>query len=157
MKKMLIVLLVVLTILSAGTAAVIAGPVETATGNWNYAPLTMEPPEIVGCNTFIFMTDTGTFDGTFVGTEIEDGLLTIYCNGRASYKGNLIFTGTVDGSYSGTMEMRIVGTSPDLNFWEGTWTILGGTGDLASLRGQGTWSGPPGFLAYSGNYHFEPE
>jgi hypothetical protein len=83
----------------------------------------------------------------------------VHCNGRASYKGNLSFAGTVNGE-SGTMEMRIVGTSTDLPWfeawWQGTWVILSGTDGLATLRGQGTWEGYLGSFAYEGNYHFEP-
>ena len=103
------------------------------------------------------MTDTGTFEGTFDGTEIEEGMVVIHCNGKASFKGNLSFYGTVGESEPGTMEMRIVGHSPDYTFWQGTWVILSGTDGLENLRGQGTLEGEPGFMVYEGNYHFEPD
>lgn len=67
----------------------------------------------------------------------------------------------------GTLEMRVVGSSPDVpTGWEGKWVILSGTGDLANLRGQGTWWGPGydpanpleyGKIDYSGKIHFEPD
>jgi hypothetical protein len=157
MKKILFVLLAVIMILSVVAIPALAGPPQEALGTWNYAPIveTMEY-EFVSCNTFISMTDTGIFEGTFDGTEIEVGLAVIYCNGRASYKGILSFTGTVAGSEPGTMELRTVGNSPDYSFWKGTWVILSGTDGLENLRGQGTWSGPPGSFVYEGKIHFEP-
>ena len=103
------------------------------------------------------MNDEGTWGGTFDGTETEYGILVIYCNGNMSYKGDLTFVGSVEGR-SGTLEMRTVGTCCHEEYlWEGTWTILSGTGDLKNLRGHGTWFGDPGSLEYDGKYHFEPD
>jgi hypothetical protein len=134
-----------------------AGPPGFAYGDWVYAPTHMADPDVAGCNSFIYMEDEGTFTGTFEGDEVEVGWLVFHCNGKASYKGNLSFSGTVADSEEGTMELRIVGTSSDLTYWEGTWVILGGEDGLAKLQGQGIWYGPPGSLTYEGNYHFEPD
>jgi hypothetical protein len=156
-KKLFVFLFVVLAVITAVSVMAIpalAGPPENAEGTWTYW-LTSDWQERVGCNIFWFMTDEGVFDGTFVGTEIEEGYVTIHCNGKMSYKGDLTFTGTVDGSDPGTMKIRNVGTFTG-TVWEGKWVILNGTGGLENLQGQGTWEGPPGFLEYEGNFHFEP-
>ena len=162
-KKLFNFLFVVLAVIMAVSVMVIpalAGPPEEASGSWIYAPVSQTDPEFVGCNTVIFMTDEGDFTGTFVGQETETGMLVFHCNGKASYKGNLTFTGTVAGSDTGTMELRIVGKSSNPSdqsaFWQGTWVILSGTGGLETLRGRGIWMGGPGDLVYEGNYHFEP-
>jgi hypothetical protein len=77
------------------------------------------------------------------------------------YKGTVTLDGTVLG-VPGTVQIMFVGTSPgDLFTWSGTWRILGGTGELANLRGQGNWANSedpdnyPG-VHYWGRVHFEP-
>jgi hypothetical protein len=155
MKKKLITIFSVIVLLAVASTPVLAGPPGKASGVWTYALTSYGPEEYMGCNTFIPMDDAGTFTGTFEGTETESGILVIHCNGNMSYKGNLTFTGTVDGSAPGTMKLRIVGQL-GAQGWEGTWVIRGGTGGLENLHGQGTWGGPPGIMEYSGNYHFEP-
>lgn len=156
--------LLLVAVLTGTLLLILAVPVQAdrpgiAGGEWTYEMVGgMDDPTQVGCNLVFEPTlDEGDFTGTFEGSETEVGVLVFYCNGAGSFKGFLTFTGTVDGNRSGTLEMRIVGTSSDLSWWEGTWVILGGTGDLATLRGQGTWEGPPGNLTYDGNYHFEPD
>ena len=80
-----------------------------------------------------------------------------------SFKAIVSFEGYVDDKY-GTLKMSVVGTRPDgLADWQGKSVILSGTGELANLRGQGTWWGPGapapevwGDIYYAGNYHFEP-
>jgi hypothetical protein len=157
MKRSLLLVTVLAGVLVlALSVPVQAGPPGIAGGEWTYG-IVLPEPTYVGCNTVYEPTeDSGTFTGTFQGDETEVGVLVGFCNGAWSFKGFLTFTGTVDGDRSGTLEMRIVGTSPDMASWEGTWVILSGTGDLATLRGQGTWEGAPGVLTYDGNYHFEP-
>jgi hypothetical protein len=154
--------LLLVTVLTGVLLLILAVPAQAdrpgiAGGEWTYG-IVLDEPTYVGCNTVYEPTiDEGDFTGTFEGSETEVGVLVFYCNGAGSFKGFLTFTGTVDGTHSGTLEMRIVGTSSDLSWWEGTWVILGGTEDLATLRGQGTWEGPPGLLTYDGNYHFRPD
>ncbi len=48
---------------------------------------------------------------------------------------------------------------PSLSSSEGTWVILGGTGELANLHGQGTTFDPPGpsLTTWTGQVHFDPE
>ncbi|MDX1813155.1 MAG: hypothetical protein R3319_00010 [Candidatus Bathyarchaeia archaeon] len=62
----------------------------------------------------------------------------------------LILDATVLGeSGTLTMELIIVGT-------EGRWTILGGTGGLANLRGHGTATLTTIPYSYTGQVHFDP-
>ena len=102
--------------------------------------------------------------GTFVGTSREEGKVMIHRSGFWSFNGLVFFDAvTVDGK-SGTLVMSAVGKRADVfTDWQGKWVILSGTGDLASLRGQGTWWGPGapdvgqwGDIYYSGKTHFEP-
>ena len=90
-----------------------------------------------GANTIFVLsitaTFTGSFDGSWVGTERD----VIHGDGSVRIQGTGVFTGSVSGR-SGTMvfSYRVI-VSPD-----GTetthWVVAEGTGDLAGIRGQGT-------------------
>jgi len=116
-----------------------------------------------GCNTFLKTFEEGWWSGTFNGSSTEDGTVVIHCSGAWSFKAIVSFEGSVAGKM-GTLTMSVVGSRPDgLADWEGRYVILSGTGELASLRSQGTWWGPGapapgewGDIYYDGNYHFEP-
>ena len=162
MKKRLFVLLIVLTILALGAIPALAGPPQKAEGLWQYQPFILGVKE-AGCNTFLTIFENGLWTGTFEGTSIDYGKVVIHCNGAWSFNAIVLFEGSVAGK-SGTLRMSVVGGRPDaLSDWEGKSVILSGTGELANLRGQGTFwgSGAPvpevwGDIYYEGNYHFEP-
>ena len=66
------------------------------------------------------------------------------------------------GGRSGTYVLRFEGTEDPYGHDWGHWVYLSGTGDLANLRGHGTYEGsgaPDGSFSgtYSGEYHFDPE
>jgi hypothetical protein len=75
----------------------------------------------------------------------------------AFYKGNVTFTGSVDGK-TGTLELLFRGTSPGaVDDWNGTWRILSGTGELANLHGNGVfWANGLMDVHYEGQIHFAP-
>jgi hypothetical protein len=166
MRKMLLTLLTVLMIslLSTLSTPVSAGPPTDVGGLWQYQPFILGVRE-AGCNTFLTTFENGIWTGTFEGTSTEDGKVVIHCSGSWSFNAIVSFGEvTVDGKM-GTLEMSVVGGRPDeVTDWEGKWVILSGTGDLATLRGQGTWWGPGasgpeewGDIYYSGQIHFEPD
>ena len=192
MKKKLFVLLAVILILSTVAIAASATPPENAQGYWYYRP-TKDPflgAKFANGNMFLTIADEGFWTGTFNGDvncsedlpEIEPpdilaencgvstdiGWVVIHSNESWFYRGIVSLDPvTVDGKL-GTLEMRVSGSRPDaLTDWDGgKWVITGGTGELAGLRGQGTWSGPGwlgidpnvyGVIPYSGNIHFESD
>jgi len=69
-------------------------------------------------------------------------------------------TGEVDGK-QGTVDIRLIGKKPIDGNWIGTWKILSGTDELATLSGSGVWWGP-GFgdmspmINYRGTIRFKP-
>jgi len=164
MKKKLFVMLVVIMIVSAVAIPVLAGSRDNASGEWYYRPTTWPPAvmEVVGGNTIISSEDEGYFTGTIAGDEQDSGWVVINKNGHWLYWGKVSFaSATVDGK-TGGLEIRVHGWRPDAEApWDGTWHITGGTGDLAGLRGGGTWSGMGwlgdpaeyGVVEYSGNIH----
>ena len=162
MKKKLLVLSILLALLLLLTIPALAGPPQNAEGLWQYQPFILEAKE-AGCNTFLTTFENGLWTGTFEGTSTEDGKVVIHCNGAWSFNAIVSFEGSVAGK-SGTLKMSVVGKRPDaFSEWEGKSVILSGTGELAQLRGQGTWWGPGapapeewGDIYYEGKYHFEP-
>jgi hypothetical protein len=163
MKKMSLTLLTLLVILSVLSVPALAGPPTDAEGVWKYTPYTVSV-RVADGNTFIESFEDGEWTGTFEGISTEDGHVVIHRSGFWSFRAIVSFSEvTVDGK-SGTLEMSVVGDRPDgLSDWEGKWVILSGTGELASLRGQGTWWGPgapgegeQGDIYYAGRIHFEP-
>jgi len=145
----------------------LADPPENAEGVWGYFPVLADAPKEAGCNTFLPTYDEADWTGTFEGEATDYGTVVIHCNGKVSYKGTSSFVGEVhgeSGTRSGTLEMSSVGKCCDENgHWKGQWVILSGTGELATLRGEGTWFGPGagglynyGEVGYEGNIHFEP-
>jgi hypothetical protein len=56
--------------------------------------------------------------------------------------------------YEGELVISGMGNSQGAH---GNWRIIGGTGELANIHGEGTWEGTdPGGVAYEGYVHFEP-
>jgi hypothetical protein len=104
----------------------------------------------------------GPMDGTFVHT-----LTNIRHYGepeqenpyKYNWKMERTFEGTVNDK-EGTLLIHlnakgISGGSPGT--LKGTWVIISGTGDLANLRGQGTFTNAGmGVFSYKGQIHFDP-
>jgi hypothetical protein len=80
------------------------------------------------------------------------------------YWGTIPFeSATVKGKTGGLM-ISAYGSRPNATAeWDGTWVITSGKGDLAGIRGEGTWEGPGwlgdplvrGVLYYSGKIHLD--
>jgi hypothetical protein len=94
------------------------------------------------------------WDGTFVG-ELKHPL----GGGRAV---RAEFVGSVGGR-EGTLDMLIlkVWGDPTTPGYHGKWVILGGDGELQSLRGQGAFTfdsyNPAPAGPYEGQIHFDPQ
>jgi hypothetical protein len=164
MKRLSVILLTVVMVLSTLSMPAHAGPPTPADGIWTYVPCIVDE-KVAGGNTFLTTTEEGWWEGTFEGTSTEAGKVVIHASGSWSFKAIVSFDeGTVVDGTSGTLEMSVVGSRPDaFTDWQGKWVILSGTDELETLRGQGTWWGPgyvggpePGNIPYEGNIHFEP-
>jgi hypothetical protein len=120
-------------------------------------PAFASPPSAMSETTMVANLETGegTFTGDFVGT-----LEHIYTEGRAD---RAYFNGCV-GDRCGEFEMLLVlqwALYPWAPGLEGKWVILDGSGDLETLRGQGTFvvdvSYPILTMTLDGQYHFDPD
>jgi hypothetical protein len=132
-------------VLAAAAVAAIAIPAVTgaapivASGTWddcNFAPVVRLP----GPNTVVTIGITenffGTLTGTYVGTERD----VAFANGSATFHGSGTFTGTAAGK-SGTATYRYEGIFRGGPRFRANWVLIGLTGELASVRGHGTFGG----------------
>lgn len=94
-----------------------------------------------GPNTIIVLsitaTFTGTFDGSWVGTERD----VIHGDGSGMVHGSGVFTGSVNVNglvRSGTMTFSYLVTFPPNGKEVTHWVVDQGTGDLAGIHGHGT-------------------
>ena len=165
MRKMLsaALLMCIVALLSTLSTAVHATPPIPASGTFDYDFEVTDMREADG-NTFIYATEWEAWVGDFEGTAVAVFRVELFSAGFWNVWLRSTFTGTVLGR-EGTMVVQLVGKrpmEPEPGWWFGEWVILSGTGELANLRGQGTWWGP-GFGAvgpdiyYSGNIHFKPD
>jgi hypothetical protein len=79
---------------------------------------------------------TGGFDGTFNGTELD----LVFPNNTALFGGSGVFTGTVAG-HSGSAPYRYWGYVGLDGVGHARWVVSRGSGGLARIGGQGTFSG----------------
>jgi len=164
MKKVLSALLLVWLALPV---AVHAGPPTDVEGDFIYTSTILSMRQ-EGNNLLLEAIDTATWTGAFVGTSTEEykvvlhGVTGVFGTPdfrfeKANYKGTVTFTGEVQGR-SGTVEILFVGQAEErLANWTGTWRIMSGTGELASLHGTGVfWNNAPRDIHYEGQIHFDP-
>ena len=160
MRKMLLTPLIVCIVALLSTLwmpAVHAPKPIAASGIWSWTVILYGRREADG-NIFISAGEIDTFTGTFRGTGYGEFQVVIHPEGFKTGQGQDLFTGTVLGK-SGTCVIKWAGnTNNDLGYWDFMWVILGGTGELANLRGQGTAWGPgPAGVDYSGEIVFAPD
>ena len=164
MKRILLVPLVLCALVFGATSAV-AGPPEEASGEWTYVPdLAGLTFRTAGNTTFVQGTEVSTFTGTLNGTAEDEFVVVCHQTGPESFmnfvKITIAFTGSVDGSEFGEMTMKATGKQdsttcdPSGAIWSGKWVILGGSGGLADVHGNGDWTGPSFNLEYTGKFHF---
>jgi hypothetical protein len=149
--KRAIVVAVVAGMLIAAPATQASVPV-TGTGTGVLTSLIVTETWYADGNTF------GTTEGTEIHHGVQEGTVTltstfaIHPSGNFTYNGIGICACTVAGR-TGTFVYRFEARGDSLSSPAvGTFTILYGDGDLATLRGHGTFEG----ALYTFDYHFDP-
>lgn len=160
MKKALLALLLVCAVLPLAFLPVYATPPTDVSGIFDLIEVTYTRFQTAGPNTFIYGTDVEEWQGGLDGEGQTEWVVGVV-GGVMTFSSIGVFEGTVLGSDFGTMEYRLTGQIPPGGTeWYGQWVILGGTGGLANVHGQGVWWGPgygnePDHW-YSGQVHFDP-
>ena len=162
LRLLLMPLLALLVV--AGVADAAASPTSPS-GSFTYTSSTFNNTRVIGSDTFIDLDATVTYTGT-QGTSIVRGLLVLHADGTANFWDIETFSGKVNGT-PGTLVFFLHGSGSvvpaGVGAFNGTQTIVSGTGDLANLRGVlrqvGTVPKPvPGPLGtYTGKLRFDDE
>jgi len=122
--------------------------------DYNFEPTGMREAD---GNMFLYAIEYENWTGAFEGKAEAVFRVEMFRSGFWNVWLRSTFDGTVN-SKSGTAVIQLVGKKPEGEDWYGQWVILSGTGELADLRGRGTWGGP-GFgavgpdLWYEGKIH----
>jgi hypothetical protein len=159
-KRLALMLALVGCTLAAAPAAATALPGSIAvSGVWipfDFGTETCTPhgPHVFGCTVTGFST---AYTGDLIGSSSAEFVEIVNCKtGKVQGHGTDTFTGSVTGVGSGTLTWRIhfsatVGSDCEtLTSFEGRGVIVGGTGDLAGLRGTLEFAFD---LTYTGRLH----
>lgn len=159
MKKVLISMVTALMMLPMAMLAVAYADEPTPVSGTR---VPLGPPrnvvrEVVGGNTIVTREGTQTWTGDISGIAEYQVRQINHPNGEFTTRGTATCVCTVDG-VTGILYVNTQGNSdPNEELFSGTWTIVGGEGDLAGLHGQGTvYQIPPSPSVYEGSVHFEP-
>lgn len=152
----LLALVAVLTVLPMAVAFADA-PTPVSGTRERVGPVRNVVTREVGGNTIITSEITQIWTGDISGTAEVQRRTINHPNGEFTTHTFATCTCTVDG-VTGILYVNTQGRSdPNEELGLGTWTIVGGEGDLAGLHGQGTlYQIPPAPNVYEGSVHFEP-
>jgi hypothetical protein len=167
MKKILVAIAVVvaavisvIVVRSVLLTSEMAEP-RSVEGSWAYE-ITETHATALGDRTVITGRDQATWEGPLEGTSTGVFEEEADSSGAVSYEETVSFEGSVEVEIGrrrhGTLEILYVGERQDRESdWEGTWDIVGGEGELANLRGGGTFKSQNNsyVVDYSGQIHFE--
>ena len=150
-----------LALLSTLSMSVHATPLTPASGTWTYIPADMTLTRSADGNTFYEAKSIDIVTGTFEGPGTGVDILVLHSSGFWTGIGVATFVDCMVDGKSGTLVIRWAAhATAETGLWSGQWVILSGTGELANLRGQGTFWGPVNpegiNYPYSGWIHFEP-
>jgi uncharacterized membrane protein len=165
------VVLMAVAMLALPVSIVSAAKPEQISGGWMVTDFSPIPPtKNAGANRFTLADVEGVYtSGPIVGT-FEHELVTILHFGNPeqtlpskffNWKMVRTFEGTVNGK-AGTLIIHLTATGvmgAPAGTLKGKWVIISGTGELANLQGQGTFTnvgGGSGAFAYEGQIHFNP-
>jgi hypothetical protein len=99
----------------------------------------------------------GVVTGTLTGTFVQEVVGTVHANDRVTFRGTLVFTGTIDGCAGGvhTLTLRVTGrgdtSTPGFPITEATVTLIGPPGAV-HVTGKGTVHQEGPFLSYQVTY-----
>jgi hypothetical protein len=167
MKKILVaiavVVAVVIAVIVVWSVLLSSGNAEprSVEGSWSYEIIEANPQGMGGL-TIVAGTSEGTWAGPFEGTSTSVTKVEVDASSAASFEETVFFEGSVEvetGKRSqGTVEILYAGARQDRQSdWVGTWEIVAGEGDLANLRGGGTFTSQQNsyVVDYSGQIHFD--
>jgi Protein of unknown function (DUF3224) len=149
------VLAAVLAVLWLPTSAGAAPPAD-GSGTFTVSSTVVTSTRQADGNTFLTLRVTTLYGGTLQGTGLGEETVVVHPDGTLNGRTFETFTGTV-GGVAGTATLRVEGTGDTTTgALRGQFTIVGGTGGLANLRGGGTFQGVGESGTYTIAYTFAP-
>ena len=144
-------------LLPAANPAAAAGPPFEASGSFVQTSFVQSNIRSADGVTLFDFTEHDSLSGTFSGTSVIQGSCVVPASGQGVCHAFETFTGTVAGE-SGTARFSdVIFLDVTTGALNGSFTVVGGTGGLASLHGHGTFqatAGVPG--TYTGRLVFAP-
>ena len=136
--------------------AVYAGGPTNVTGMWTCTNIFLQITNQADDNTFIYGKDRSIWSGAFEGISHDNFIQTSYPSGLITLKGQIDFNGEMKGKYGTLVILFLIKAEFHRALHiSGQWSILSGMGDLANLRGEGSFRGWGGCLIYLGQIYFE--
>ena len=167
MKKILVAIAVVVAVAIVGivvwASLANSGSTEprSVEGTWSYE-VTGSNSTGTGAVTIFRTTKQGTWEGDLDGTATSVQEAEAKSGGAGSFEETVSFEGSVEVETGrrrdGTLEILCIGSRQDRESdWVGTWEIVEGEGELANLRGGGTFTSVQhsSVVDYSGEIHFD--
>lgn len=152
MRKLLFLGVVIAVVAGAVPAA--ATPPAPVAGSFSVISATVTSSRTANGNTFLTLQRTAAIGGTFTGLGTDTVRLVMYANGTASIHGEGTCTCTI-GALSGTFDYRFEGSGVFPTSVSGRFVVGHGTGGLAGLHAQGSFSGTFFVASLDGQYHIE--
>jgi hypothetical protein len=143
-------------LLLAANVAAAAGPPFEASGTFVATSIVQSNFRSADGVTFFDYTEEDTIFGTFSGTGLLQTSCVLRASGQGVCRGGTTFRGTVEGEF-GIVQLRdVIFFDATTGAFHGTFTVLGGTGGLAGLRGHVSLEGASGAGSYTGQLAFTP-
>jgi hypothetical protein len=155
MRRILITAAAALAVTAGLARPVAASPPETATGTLSIATDTFTTIRIAGGNSFFAEVATGAYSGDLTGPYIDIDTFVLHKDGSFDAHGTEVCTACTIGGRTGSFTSAFEYSGSGAQF-EGHLTFTGGTGELAGLRGEGTFQGDGIDNTYSYRYDFAP-
>jgi hypothetical protein len=139
----------------AAAQATAAGPTIAASGGVTTLDFTVTGARTADGVTLFDFVEHDALTGTFSGSTVINGSCVVAPSGDSVCRAVETFTGTVDG-VSGTTTFHDVVFVDASGAATGSFAIVSGTGGLAGLHGQGTFTSNAGVGSYSGRLVLAP-
>lgn len=151
-KRGLYAALATLVLVAIAVPAALAAEGVAVSGSFHEHSFKVLEQHTEGADTVITRSLKVNFKGDFAGKASAVEQVTLHPDGTGEVTGQIDFVGCVTDR-CGTAEILFEGTLPNPEVADGTFTVVGGTGDLAGIRGRGEFlQAPDG--TYTGTVRF---
>jgi hypothetical protein len=145
MRRLLVCTVIGILLLASAPSDAAAsgrGAAVPAAGVWSWVNTAWIPGRTIGtcpsCIDFATGSEASTWTGTFAGTSTDTFKVAMSGGGAMAATLAISFVGSVNGA-DGTLRMFATAWAAPGGTMTGTWTVLGGTGRLSGVHGEGTW------------------